>query len=137
METVRSVTNEVITTTEPPPDQPFDEAFRVMVTRFVAYVQEHSAIYTALVRGGLGSDTEVNELLDRVRTTTMSRIFERLGIHQPSALSEIAIYGWVSLIENGCAVWTTTGGASPSQLIDFFISAFQPVLEVLRSEQCP
>ena len=137
METVRSVTNEVITTTEPPLDQPFDQAFRVMVTRFVAYVQEHSAIYTALVRGGLGSDTEVNELLDRVRTTTMSRIFERLGIHQPSGLSEIAIYGWVSLIENGCAVWTTTGGASPSQLIDFFISAFQPVLEVLQSEQCP
>ena len=107
-----------------------------MVTCFVGYVQEHSAIYAALVRGGLGSDTEVNELLDRVRTTTMSRILERLGIHQPSALSQIAIYGWVSLIENGCAEWTTTGGASPSRLIDFFISAFEPVREALQSELC-
>jgi AcrR family transcriptional regulator len=136
METVRTVTEEVIAITEPPADQPFDQAFRVMVTRFVGYVQEHGAIYTALVRGGLGSDTKVNELLDRVRTTTMSRILERLGIHQPSALSQIAIYGWVSLIENGCAEWTATGGASPVQLIDFFISAFEPVLEVLQSEQC-
>ena len=135
METVRSVTDEVIAITEPPADQPFDQAFRVMVTRFVGYVQKHGAIYTALVRGGLGSDTDVNDLLDRVRTTTMSRILERLGIHRPSALSQIAIYGWVSLIENGCAEWTTAGGASPSQLIDFFISAFEPVLEVLQSEQ--
>jgi hypothetical protein len=66
----------------------------------------------------------------------MSRILERLGIHRPSALSQIAIYGWVSLIENGCAEWTLAGGASPSQLIDLFISAFEPVLKVLRSEQC-
>jgi AcrR family transcriptional regulator len=136
METVRAVTDEVIAITEPPADQPFDQAFRVMVTRFVGYVQEQGGIYTALVRGGLGSDTDVNELLDRVRVTSMNRILERLGLHQPSALSRIAIYGWVSLVENGCAEWTVTGGASPRQLIDLFISSFQPVLDVLQSEQC-
>jgi len=137
METVRRVTDEVIAITEPPADQPLDQAFRVMVTRFVGYVQEHGAIYNALVRGGLGSDTEVNELLDRVRTTTMNRIFERLGIHQPSALSQVATYGWVSLVENACAEWTLAGGASPDQLVDFFISALKPVLDILQSEQCP
>ena len=136
METVRAVTDEVIAITEPPTDQPFDEAFRVMVRRFVGYVQEHGTIYTALVRGGLGSDTEVNELLDRVRVSSMSRILERLGVRQPSALSQIAIYGWVSLVENACAEWTVTGGASPDQLGDFFISAFEPVLNVLQSQQC-
>jgi len=136
METVRAVTDEVIAIIEPPADQPFDQAFRVMVRRFVGYVKEHGAIYTALVRGGLGSDAEVNELLDRVRVSSMSRILERLGIHQPAALSQIAIYGWVSLVENACAEWTLTGGASPDQLVDFFISAFEPVLNVLQSQQC-
>jgi AcrR family transcriptional regulator len=136
METVRTVTDEVIAIIELAADPPFDQAFRAMVTRFVGYVQEHGAIYTALVRGGLGSDTEVNELLDRVRVSSMSRILERLGIHQPSALSQIAIYGWVSLVENACAEWTVTGGASPDQLVDFFISAFEPVLNVLQSERC-
>jgi len=136
METVRAITDEVIAITEPPADQPFDEALWVMVRRFVGYVQEHGAVYTALVRGGLGSDTEVNELLDRVRVSSMSRILERLGIHQPSALSQIAIYGWVSLVENACAEWTVTSGASPDQLVDFFIAAFEPVLNVLQSQQC-
>lgn len=136
MEIVRTVTDEVIAITEPPADQPFDQAFRVMVTRFVGYVQEHGAIYNALVRGGLGSDAEVNELLDRVRTTTMSRILARLDIHQPSALSRIAIYGWVSLVENACAEWTLAGGASASELVDFFISALEPVLNVQPSEHC-
>ena len=136
METVRAVTDEVIAIIEPPADLPFDQAFRAMVTRFVGYVREHGAIYTALVRGGLGSDGEVNELLDRVRASSMSRILERLDIRQPSALSQIAIYGWVSFVENACAEWTVTGGASSGQLIDLFISAFEPVLAVLQREQC-
>ena len=134
--TVRAVTDEVIAITKPPADLPFDQAFRTMVARFVGYVKEHGAIYTALVRGGLGSDAEVNELLDRVRMTSMRRILERLGIDQPSSLSQIAIYGWVSLVENACAEWSATGGASADQLVDFFISAFEPVLEVLKSRHC-
>jgi AcrR family transcriptional regulator len=136
METVRAVTDEVIAVTEPPAGEPFDQAFRVMVTRFVGYVQEHRAIYAALVRGGLGPDPEVNELLDRVRATSMSRILDRLEIEQPSALSQVAIYGWVSLIENACAEWAASSDASPEQLIDFFISAFAPVLDVLQSKEC-
>jgi hypothetical protein len=71
-----------------------------------------------------------------VRVSSMSRILGRLGIHQPAALPQIAIYGWVSLVENACAEWTLTGGASPDQLVDFFISAFEPVLNVLQSQQC-
>ena len=136
METVRTVTDEVIAITDPPADLPFDQAFRTMVASFVGYVQEQGAIYTALVRGGLGSDAEVNDLLDRVRVTSTSRILERLGIDEPSALSKIALYGWVSLVENGAAEWSLAGGASPEQIIDFFIAAFQPVLEVLQNEQC-
>jgi len=136
METVRTVTDEIIATTVPPGDQPFDQAFRAMVTSFVGYVQGQGAIYTALVRGGLGSDAEVNDLLDRVRVTSMNRILGRLGIHKPSALSKIAIYGWVSLVENGAAEWSLTGGASPEPIIDFFIAAFQPVLQVLQNERC-
>jgi AcrR family transcriptional regulator len=135
METARGVTDEVIAVTEPPADRPFDQAFRTMVTGFVGYVRDNGGIYTALVRGGLGSDTEVNQLLDRVRVTSASRILERLGIDQPSALAHVAIYGWVSLVENACAEWTVTGGASPTELVDFFISAFGPVLDVLQNEQ--
>lgn len=136
METVRAVTDEVIAVTEPPADQPFERAFLAMVTHFVGYVQEHGGIYTALVRGGLGSDDEVNQLLDRVRMTSMRRILERLGIDRPSPLTQIAIYGWVSLVENAAAEWTVTGRVSAKQLIDFFISAFEPVLDVLQREQC-
>ncbi|MBT8480824.1 MAG: TetR/AcrR family transcriptional regulator [Myxococcales bacterium] len=132
METVRGVTDEVIATIEPPSDQAFEDAFRTMVTRFVQYVQTHRAIYRALVRGGLGSDTEVNALLDRVRVTSMERILERLGVGEPSSLSRIAIYGWVSLVENSCAEWTEADGVSPDELVELFTSAFQPILEVLN-----
>lgn len=135
METARAVTDEVIAITEPPADQPFDQAFRSMVTSFVGYVQEHGGIYNALVRGGLGSDHEVNELLDRVRKTSMRRILDRLGVDRPSPLTQIAIYGWVSLVENAAAEWTVTGRASAEELIGFFISAFEPVLDVLQREQ--
>ena len=135
METVRAVTDEIIAITDPPSDEPFDRAFRMMVTRFIGYVQEHRGIYAALVRGGLGSDSEVNELLDRVRVTSMRRVLDRLGIERPSALGRIAIYGWVSLVENASAEWATSRGPSPQKMIDFFVAAFAPVLDVLKDAE--
>ena len=55
--------------------------------------------------------------------------------HGYEAMPMDAIYGWVSLVENACAEWTVTAGASPTELVDFFISAFGPVLDVLQNEQ--
>lgn len=134
METVRSVVEELIAIVEPRWGEPFDQAFRTMMTSFVGYVETHAGIYTALVRGGLGSDGEVNALLDRVRMTSMTWILELLDVRQPSELAQIAIYGWVSLVENASAEWVSKGGTASGPLIDFFISAFEPVIAVLQGE---
>lgn len=135
MATVRSVTNELIEITEPPADRPFEEAFRAMVTAFVGYVEQHGAIYTALVRGGLGSDDEVNALLDRVRFTSIERVLGRLSIRRPSELARLAIYGWVSFVENASAEWVSKPAVSASQLVDLFLAAFGPVHDILQCER--
>lgn len=136
METVRAVTDEVIAVIEPPTGVSFEEAFRAMVTSFAGYVQDNGPIYQALVRGGLGSDTEVNALLDRVRVRAHDIIVERLGIVSPSSLTQIAIYGWVSFVENGAAEWVECQDLSPEVLIDLFVSAFGAVLSTLQNGQC-
>lgn len=136
METVRSVTDEVIAVIEPATDVSFEVAFRNMVTSFVGYVQDNGPIYQALVRGGLGSDTAVNALLDRVRVRAHDIIVERLGIMSPSSLTQIAIYGWVSFVENAAAEWVERQDVSPAVLIDLFVSAFSTVLATLQDEQC-
>ena len=136
METVRSVTDELIEITEPPADRAFGDAFQAMVTAFVGYVAHNGGIYTALVRGGLGSDDEVNALLDRVRVISMDRILERLGIERPSELSRLSIYGWVSFVENASAEWTSKRDVSTHQLVDLFIAAFAPVFDILQRERC-
>ncbi len=136
METVRAVTDEVIAVIEPPTGVSFEEAFRAMVTSFAGYVQDNGPIYQALVRGGLGSDTEVNALLDRVRARAHDIIVERLGIVAPSSLTQIAIYGWVSFVENGAAEWVECQDVFPEVLIDLFVSAFDPVLSTLQNGQC-
>lgn len=133
IETVRGVIDELIAITEPPPGKPFEQAFRIMMTEFVDYVETHRGIYTALVRGGLGSDEEVNELLDLVRATSSKRILDLLAVHEPTELAQIAMYGWVSLVENACAEWALKDGSDSGPLIDFFISAFRPVVAVLHS----
>ncbi|MDH3200799.1 MAG: TetR/AcrR family transcriptional regulator [Myxococcales bacterium] len=136
METVRAVTDEVIAVIEPPTGVSFEEAFRAMVRSFAGYVQDNGPIYQALVRGGLGSDTEVNALLDRVRVRAHDIIVERLGIVYPSSLTQIAIYGWVSFVENGAAEWVECQDVSAEVLIDLFVSAFGPVLSTLQKGQC-
>lgn len=136
METVRAVTDEVTAVIEPPTGVSFEEAFRAMVTSFVGYVQNNGPIYQALVRGGLGSDAEVNALLDRVRVQAHDIIVERLGIASPSSLTQIAIYGWVSFVENAAAEWVECQDVSTEVLIDLFVSAFGPVVSTLQKEPC-
>lgn len=136
METVRTVTDELIAITEPPSGRRFEQAFLSMVTHFVDYVEQHAAIYMALVRGGLGSDADVNDLLDRVRVTSMNRIFRLLGVEQPSAVARLALYGWVSLVENTSAEWAAKADVSARQLIEWFVAAFAPVSHVLERERC-
>jgi AcrR family transcriptional regulator len=129
--TIHEVAEEVLAITEPPSDLPFDQAFRAMLLNFVRYIKQNSSIYRALIRGGLGVDPEVNDLLDRIRLCSMERIVQRLGIASPTAVMRIALYGWISFVENACLEWLNHEDVSEHELVELLADALTPVVKKL------
>ena len=86
----------------------FDETepnpLRTGVTAYLDYVERHAATYTFLLRGGVGSDPEVLEIVETTRRLFVDRLVDALG--QPQhALLRVAIRGWVGLVEATSLEW--------------------------------
>jgi hypothetical protein len=59
----------------------------------------------ALVRGGIGSDPEVVQLLEATRRTLTERIVSRISAEAPPPLLQLALRGWIGLVEAASLDW--------------------------------
>ena len=96
-----------------PSDAPFEEVQRVL-DRFLDFVGEHSAIYRALLRGGLGADPQSQAVIENVRWTIVQRVLRLLdprrfeGEDEGTAMLNrvgLRVYGWVGTVEALSLSW--------------------------------
>ena len=78
--TVREMARRMIEATAPETDLDFTAALRSSLERFVHFVCENPAIYQAIVRGGVGSDREMEELMESVRRVSLDRVMKQLRV---------------------------------------------------------
>ncbi len=134
--TIERVADEVLAATVPPTEVDLASALHGMLVGFVTYVRDNAPIYLALVRGGLGADSEVSAQLDRVRRTSVARVVARAGLgglDDLGARATIAMFGWVSFVETATATWLETEGVSSDELVALLSAAIQPVLTEIVS----
>ena len=95
----------------------------------LSYAGEHSAGYRTLLAGGIGSDPQVREILDRERTTFLAMIVEGLGddVRLTSAL-EIALYGWFGFVEDTTLRWLQRGGLQRGEVLELMVESLRGVL---------
>ena len=72
---------------------------------YLDFVEQHARSYVALVRGGVGSDPEVVQLLEDTRRTIAERILSKLSSDEPSALLRAALRGWIGMVEAASLDW--------------------------------
>ena len=72
---------------------------------YLGFVARRSGAYLALMRGGIGSDPKVSQLLDETRTAFLSRIFDRLPTELSGSLLRAALRGWIGFIEAMSIDW--------------------------------
>lgn len=95
---VRRLADEVLEATSIDPSSPLDDEMQVAIGGFYDFLSEHGSMYHALVRGGIGSDAETGDELERVRQTLVERLLSNLDVQNPSSEQRARLYGWV-----GCA----------------------------------
>jgi AcrR family transcriptional regulator len=80
-------------------------ALRRALDAYLDFVDQHARSYVALVRGGIGSDPEVVQLLEATRRTLTERIVSRISAEAPPPLLQLALRGWIGLVEAASLDW--------------------------------
>ncbi|RDG34207.1 TetR/AcrR family transcriptional regulator [Streptomyces corynorhini] len=70
------------------------------VEAYLRFAQENEAAYRTIVTGGVGFDTQVQEIRDAVRTGLVTTVAEgAYGHHDIPPIARLALLGWLSSVE--------------------------------------
>lgn len=122
--TVRELASRVVEATLLPEGLPFDQAVRVALQRFVGCIRDNATLYRSLMRGGVGVDDEVQQVIDAARHTLVRRVLERAGIREAAPVQRVAFFGWAGFAESACLHWLDHEADMPEQeLVDMMLGA--------------
>lgn len=89
-------------------DEPDPEGQRAALRAFLDYVSRHRVTYAFLLRGGIGTDPEVLELIEDTRRSIVDRMVTRLsrfGAQPDDPATRLRLRGWLGFIESASLDW--------------------------------
>ena len=107
------------TGTEPDP-----EGQRAGLQAFLDYVARHRVVYAFLLRGGIGTDPEVAEVLEHTREALVDRILSRLsrfGARSDDPAARLRLRGWLGFLEAASLDWAEKQSLDPDQLLGLLL----------------
>jgi AcrR family transcriptional regulator len=116
VEVVRRAAGQLLERTDVAVVDVSEDALHAGLDAYLDFVEQHARSYTALVRGGVGSDPEVAALLEATRRTIAERIVSRLSADDPPPLLRAALRGWIGLVEAASLDWLDRRDVSREQL---------------------
>ena len=103
---VRAAAAELREVVEPDPELAPPDRLRASLEAYLDYVEHHAAGYVSLMRGGIGSDAEVREIVEESRAVIIDRAIADLPLRtRPTPLLRLAMEGWVGYVEATSLSW--------------------------------
>lgn len=120
VEVVRRAAGQLLERTDRAAGEVSVDALRGALDAYIDFVDQHARSYVALVRGGIGSDPEVVRLLEGTRKTLAERIVSRISADAPPPLLQLALRGWIGLVEAASLDWLDRREVPREQLRGLF-----------------
>ena len=98
------------------------------IDRYLVFVDEHDAAYSALLRGGSVAETSrTNAIVDRVRRSAAEEILGHLGAPAPGPRLAMMVRSWIASVEAVSLTWLDEGKRPPAAelrgwLVDHFVA---------------
>jgi AcrR family transcriptional regulator len=108
------------------PIERLDAALRA----YLGYVEENAAGYAALLRGGMGSDPEVDAIVERTRRTMMRRIVRSIGVTRIGPTIRLALRGWIGFVEAVTLDWLARRDATQDAVVRLLAKALEHTMIV-------
>lgn len=90
---------------EPPEGPPTERLARVL-DRYLDFVDEHDAGFSALLRGGSVVETSrTTAIVDEVRRAAAEQILVHLGVDRPGSRVRMMVRTWIAAVEAASLIW--------------------------------
>jgi AcrR family transcriptional regulator len=127
--TIRAATNEILNRTAPDLTREPIPRLRASIDEHLAFVEEHADGYIKLLRNA-GGDPEVQAIVADARQQVVQRTIASLplGNGAPPPALVLALYGWVSFIDEVSIAWLEHPTLPREELREMLVHQFVAIL---------
>ncbi|MFF8970361.1 TetR/AcrR family transcriptional regulator [Streptomyces sp. NPDC014995] len=115
-----------------PHDGPLLPRLARALDRYIAFVDQHDAGFSALLQGGSVVETSrTTAIVDGVRRAAAEHIYSHLGVAAPGPRLRMTVRMWITAVEAASLIWLDEDKQPPAEeLRDWLVEQFVAVLTV-------
>ncbi|MEU9289866.1 helix-turn-helix domain-containing protein [Streptomyces sp. NPDC048275] len=113
-----------------PPEGPLSQRLSRALDRYLAFVDQHDAGFSALLQGGSVVETSrTTAIVDGVRRAAAEHILDHLAVQDPGPRLRMTVRMWITAVEGASLIWLDAGKEPPlDELRDWLVEQFVAVL---------
>ncbi|MGV9450420.1 TetR/AcrR family transcriptional regulator [Streptomyces sp. NPDC003635] len=129
---LRSAAEELRLCFDEPREGPLLPRLGRALDRYLTFVDEHDAGFSALLQGGSVVETSrTTSIVDGVRRAAAEHILRHLGVTDPGLRLRMTVKVWITAVEAASLLWLDEGKQPPvDELRDWLVDQFVAVLSV-------
>jgi AcrR family transcriptional regulator len=135
---LREIAEELVQrVTNIPPDLAPIDRVRFGLDAYLGHISQHSRAYVSLMRGGIGSDPEVAQVIESVRQRLADNFVETTPFATVLAKDvrfQIALRGWIGFVEAATIDWCANPRLSQHDLRELLTSILFAVITTLAPQ---
>lgn len=108
---------QLLAETEPDESASPEERLRTGLETYLSFVERRAKAYVALMRGGIGSDAEVFDVLERTRAEFVKRFLAHVPKKLVTPLLQTALRGWIGMVEALALEWISRRAVSADEIV--------------------
>ncbi|WP_223864778.1 TetR/AcrR family transcriptional regulator [Streptomyces sp. 5-10] len=127
---LRSAADELERCFEEPRSGPLSARLSRVLDRYLAFVDEHDAGFSALLQSGSVAETSrTNAIVDEVRRAAAEEILLHLAVKEPGARLRMMVRTWITAVEAASLIWLDEEKRpSLEELRDWLVDQFVAML---------
>ncbi|MBK6014325.1 TetR/AcrR family transcriptional regulator [Streptomyces sp. MBT53] len=129
---LRSAAEELQQCFDEPREGPLLPRLARALDRYLGFVDQHDAGFSALLQGGSVVETSrTTAIVDGVRRAAAVHILSHLGVAEPGPRLRMTVRMWITAVEAASLIWLDEDKQSPvDELRDWLVEQFAAVLSV-------
>lgn len=129
---VRDAAGRLVDATETPDTTPPFERLTTGLSRYLDFVERHATAYATLLRGGIGTDVDTADIVERTRQAFLLRAVKGLGLDEPPPALRLALRGWLGFVEATSLDWLDRRDVAREELLALWARALVALVAVVE-----